>query len=86
MRLCQKDKDFEKAYDKIPRVKLFQELKLLRCGGKFLSIITAIYRSTTFVFKSKEIVSNMGVKQGAATSGILFIIYIDRMIKSKIDD
>ena len=31
----------------------------------------------------------MGVKQGAATSGILFIIYIDRklrMIKSKIDD
>ena len=31
----------------------------------------------------------MGVKQGAATSGILFIIYIDRMlkmIKSRIND
>ena len=40
--------DFEKAYDKIPRLKLFQELKLLGYSGKLLSIITAMYRSTTF--------------------------------------
>ena len=32
------------------------------------------------VIKSKEI-NDVGVKQGAATSGTLFIIYIDRMIK-----
>ena len=73
--------DFENAYDKIPRGELFEEMKRLGCGRNFLSNIIAMYRSTKLFFKSKEINANVGVKQGAATSGILFIIYIDRMIK-----
>ena len=73
--------DFEKAYDNVPRAKLFKELQLLGCGKIFLSIIIAMYRCTKLIFKTKEIVAKLGVKQGAATSCMLFIIYIDRMIR-----
>ena len=41
---------------------------------KAFSIITAMYCSTTLVFKSKEISADMGMMQDGATSGILFII------------
>ena len=34
-----------------------------------------------FLFKSATINTSVGVKQGAATSCLLFIIYVDRMIK-----
>ena len=47
--------DFEKAYDKVPRVKLIEE--------------------------SANIYTNKGVKQESATSCILFVLYVDRMIK-----
>ena len=73
--------DFEKAYDKVPRGKLFNELKLLGCSKNFLAVIMAIYRCTKLILDNKVIHAKIGVKQGAATSGILFVLYIDRMIK-----
>ena len=81
--------DFEKAYDNIPRSKLFLELKLLGCGKIFLAMIMAIYKNTKLIFNAKEINAKLGDKQGAATSSMLFIIYIDRMtrmIKTKCTD
>ena len=73
--------DFEKAYDNVPRNKLFNELKLPGGGKRFLQMIMAIYSCTKMIFKSTELLSNRGVKQGAATSSLLFTIYIDRMGK-----
>ena len=73
--------DFEKAYDKIPRRKLIEELKLLGCGGRFINIIAAIYSNINFLFKTVSIATSVGVKQGAATSCLLFLLYVDRLIK-----
>ena len=73
--------DFEKAYDKIERHKLIEELKILGCGGTFITIIAAIYSTIIFLFKTVSIATSVGVKQGAATSCLLFVLYVDRLIK-----
>ena len=73
--------DFEKAYDKVPRRKLMEELKHIGCGQLFLKVLTAIYSCTKMIMKSAIIIASRGVRQGAATSVLLFIIYIDRMVK-----
>ena len=69
---------FEKAYDKVSRAKLIEELKVSGCGRVMLQIIINIYKNTNLLFKSANIYTNKGVKQGSATSCILFV---DRMIK-----
>ena len=51
------------------------------CGRVMLSAIVMLYRSTQFVLKSAIIEANQGVRQGASTSSILFILYIDKMIQ-----
>ena len=56
--------DFEKAYDKVRRDKLFAELKNAGCGGIMLKILKAIYRNTKFLFETVIILTNLGVKQG----------------------
>ena len=73
--------DFEKAYDKVRRDKLFELLKSAGCGSVMLNMLKAIYRNTRFLFKTVVILANLGVKQGSSASCILFILYVDRMIK-----
>ena len=70
--------DFEKAYDKIVRTKLIEELKRLGCGMIMLKVIVAMYRNTSFLFNQ---IANRGVKQGFTTSCFLFIIYVDCMVR-----
>lgn len=72
--------DFSKAYDKVPRDKLLQELKNAGCGGIFLRAIKAIYKTTKFMLKSAMINVSVGVKQGAPLSCLLFVFYVDIMI------
>ena len=57
------------------RGKLFNEFKLLGCGKNVL------VKRTKLIPDDKVKHVNIGVKQGAVTSGILFVLYIDRMIK-----
>ena len=73
--------DFEKAYDQVPRQSLFNELKRLGCGKKFLTVLLTIYSDIKLVFKSAVISTSIGVRQGAATSCVLFIIYLDIMVR-----
>jgi hypothetical protein len=73
--------DFSKAYDKVPRWKLINEMRQMGCGGIMLQTIIALYTCTIFVLKSAVISFNMGVLQGASTSGFLFVLYLDRMIR-----
>ena len=46
-----------------------------------MKILEAIYKNTKFLFETVIILANLGVKQGSSASCILFIIYVDRMIK-----
>ena len=73
--------DFEKAYDKVRRDKLFQLLREAGCGKLMLLSLKAIYKNTKILFKTVIILANLGVKQGSSASCILFILYVDRMIK-----
>ena len=73
--------DFSKAYDRVPRQKLISHLKSLGCGKVMLLAIKGIYKCTQNVLKSAIISSSIGVRQGAPTSCLLFVMYIDKMVK-----
>ena len=78
--------DFQKAYDLVPRSKLFDILIDLGCGVTMLSALVAMYSSTTNILGSTVITSTMGVRQGSPTSCYLFVIFVDvliLLIKSK---
>ena len=79
--------DYNKAYDRVPRHKLIKVLKSRGCGKIMLKAIHAMYSCTKNVLKAAVIDGTIGVRQGAPTSCLLFIIYIDvmvRMIKNAI--
>ena len=65
----------------VSRYKLLQELKILGCDQIFIRYLYALSYDIHFLFKSVTINTSVGVKEGAATSCLLFIIYVDRMIK-----
>ena len=69
--------DFSKAYDKVPRKTLFEILKKLGCGKRFLRALISIYRNTVNILNSAYIKATIGVKQGGPMSCILFIIYLN---------
>ncbi len=73
--------DFSKAYDRVPRYKLLDELKLAGCGKRFLLMLKAMYMCTKFVLRSAIICASAGVKQGAPLSCLLFVFYVDIMVK-----
>ena len=72
--------DFSKAYDKVPRRTLFEILKNLGCGKRFLKALMAIYKHTLNILNSEIIKATIGVKQGGPMSCILFIIYLNVMV------
>ena len=73
--------DFSKAYDRVPRGKLFYVLKLFGCGTVMLSAIIAMYTLTSAVLGSTIIASCIGVRQGSPTSCFLFIIFVEMLIR-----
>ena len=78
--------DFSKAYDLVPRSKIFQILKNLGCGVVMLSALVAMYTITSSILGSTVIKSSIGVRQGSTTSCFLFIIFVDvliRMLRSR---
>ncbi len=73
--------DFSKAYDRVPRSKLFEVLGRLGCGTVMLAALVAMYSITESVFGGTVITSTLGVRQGSPTSCLLFRIFIDELIK-----
>ena len=86
---CQKRKsriygcfvDFSKAFDSIPRDKMFQKLLDIGVTGKFYDIIKYIYEGDQVCIKLSEgitpaIKTIMGVRQGCVLSPLLFNIYM----------
>ena len=73
--------DFSKAYDRVLRDKMIRHLKSMGCGRKMPLALSAMYKKTKNILKSAVISSSIGVRQGAPTSCLLFIMYIDKMIR-----
>lgn len=74
--------DFKKAFDRIPRNKLFEKLRLAGVSGKFLSILSSMYSSDKSAVKLEQMTTPMftchtGVKQGCMMSPTLFNFYIN---------
>ena len=73
--------DFSKAYDLVPRHMLFSVLKRLGCGAAMLSVLVAMYSITQNVIGTAVITTVIGVRQGSPTSCLLFILYVNDLIK-----
>lgn len=77
--------DFRKAFDTIPREKLWQHLTDIGIQGKMLEAIKSYYSSVRVcvdipsVGTSAAFDSTMGVKQGCPMSPVLFGLYIDQL-------
>ena len=69
--------DFSKAYDKVPRRTLFEILRRVGCGKRFLRALIAIYKDTVNILNSEYVKAKIGVKQGGPMSCLLFIIYLN---------
>ncbi len=73
--------DFSQAYDRVPRHTLFQVLQRLGCGSVMLCALVAIHTLTESVLGTSILLISMGVRQGSPTSCLLFIIFVDELIK-----
>ena len=69
--------EFQKAYDKIPRKSLIECLKVRACGKTMLLAFLAAYKCTKMVLNGTTIATNIGARQGAPTSCLFFVLYID---------
>ena len=74
--------DFSQAYDKVPRDVLLRVLKRLGCGSVMLGAIAAMYAVTESVLGSAVFATTVGVRQGSPTSCLLFILFVNDLIKS----
>ena len=73
--------DFSKVCNLMPRDKLFIVLKRLGCGVVMLGVLTAMYRVTQSVVGTALFTTTLVVRQGSPTSCLLFIIYINELVK-----
>ena len=73
--------DFAQAYDKVSRVMLFTILKRLGCGASMILALIAMYKATQSVIGTAVITTSIGVRQGSPTSCLLFVIFVNDLIK-----
>ena len=77
--------DLRKAFDTVPRPKLFYSLvKHYSIGGRFLKILKEIYKDNKIFVKLSDgllqpFTTTISVKQGCVFSPILFNLYIDKI-------
>ena len=77
--------DLEKAFDKVSRPLLLKSLLKLGIGCTLFYAIEAMYTTTRCITKSGKKLSDIflthsGIKQGAPSSVMLFVIFMDEFI------
>ncbi len=73
--------DFSMAYDRVPRTTLFRVLQLLMCGSVMLCALVAMYCVIECWVGTSLVLFTIGVRQGSPTSCLLFIIYVNGLIR-----
>lgn len=73
--------DFSQAYDRVPRHILFRVLCRLGCGSMMLCALVALYSVTESLIGTALVTITLGVRQGSPTSCLLFIIFVDDLIR-----
>ena len=73
--------DFSKAFDSIPRDRMFQKLLDIGITGKFYDLIKYIYEGDQLCIKINDTITSsiktmMGVRQGCVLSPLLFNIFM----------
>ena len=79
--ILNKRTNFKKAFDSIPRHKLFQKLLDHNINGKFYDILVNMYTNDVACIKISDtitpsFIANQGVKQGCILSPTLFNIFL----------
>ena len=78
--------DFEKAFDRVDRNKLWLKLKGLGVSRKMLRMLQGVYEKTGLSIRTNQfravgrIISDAGVRQGCQLSPILFALFINDLI------
>ena len=78
--------DIRKAFDSVPRKRMFRKLELIGIRGKLLNVLKDIYTKNRARVRignkfSAYFEINSGVMQGSKLGPILFIFYIDDLLR-----
>lgn len=73
--------DFSTAYDRMNRTKLLNLMLEFGCSTLMLRAIFSMYLSTSVTIGIIVIIINQGVRQGSPSSGLLFVIYMEKLIR-----
>lgn len=78
--------DLEKAFDRTPRARIWDSLRKRNVSNKLIKAVKSIYRETNNCVISKNMKSEIfttkeGVRQGGGLSPLLFITFMDDIIK-----
>lgn len=78
--------DMEKAFDRVPRAKIWKCLRKREVSNKLIKVAKSLYKRTRNCvisknLKSEPFITNEGVRQGGSLSPLLFIIFMDEIIK-----
>ena len=76
--------DFKKAFDTVPRDKLWRRMEEIRIPSEYREVVHKLYEKFRAKIRSKEdfsecFASDIGVKQGCPLSPTLFGLYIDKL-------
>ena len=74
--------DFSKAYDRVPRNLIIEQLASLGCGRNMIRAIAATYHCTKMILRTAIITANIGVRQGSPSSCFLFTMVVNNLIRS----
>ncbi|XP_045124370.1 uncharacterized protein LOC123512192 [Portunus trituberculatus] len=79
--------DFSQAYDRVRRNILLTSLMRLGCGMTMLCAIVTMYRETNCIVGTTALITaSIGVRQGSPTSCLLFILYVNDLIRMLIQN
>ena len=78
--------DLEKAFDSVPRQRVWVSLKKRGVDQKLINVVLSLYKCTKnkVIYNnnvSEEFVTREGLRQGGVMSPLLFNIYMDEIMK-----
>ena len=71
--------DFKTAFDHVNRARLFTILEQQGIPHEIVSVVRAMYKTTTYLSEGTKFASYRGLKQGCPLSPLLFALYIAAM-------